>query len=171
LTSIIWTSPPPRRHDDPIITQFKPRDNQWELNDKNIKRIDPETGHTILHNYCRHINTTPLEGYQYLIETHGCDVNAQDNDSETALHRAIRYFKPLDSREINVLVYLINQKDVNINIKGKKGGILLHLACICDLSDSNHGVRLNAKCDTILCQIVELITERCLQRVLDEKTP
>jgi hypothetical protein len=44
--------PPPAQHDDPIITQFRPVEGQRELNDENIERIDPETGSTILHNYC-----------------------------------------------------------------------------------------------------------------------
>jgi hypothetical protein len=52
--------PPPPQDDDPIITQFKPYYDQWELTDNNINRIGPETGHTILHNYCCYINTTPL---------------------------------------------------------------------------------------------------------------
>jgi hypothetical protein len=29
-------------------------------------------------------------------------------------------------------------------------------------------VELNAECDTVFCQIVEVIAERCIQEVLDE---
>jgi len=63
--------PPPPQHDDPIITQFKPVNGQRELTDDNVKHIHPKTGETILHNYCRHINTTPIEVWRYLIEVKG----------------------------------------------------------------------------------------------------
>jgi ankyrin repeat protein len=119
--------PPPPQGDDPIITQFKPVYGQWELNDDNIKRIDPETGQTILHNYCRHINTAPLEVYRYLIEVKGCDVNVQDKDKDTPLHNALRYFNP--NGNINVLMYLLSQKGVNGNTNDLYGCALLHTAC------------------------------------------
>jgi ankyrin repeat protein len=112
--------------DDPIIKQFKPVRGQWELNDDNIKRIDPQTGQTILHNYCQHIDSTPFEVYQYLIEIKGCDVNVQDDDENTPLILALRYFK---GRDITVLMYLLSQKGVNANIKCQFGYTLLHDAC------------------------------------------
>jgi hypothetical protein len=52
---------PPPYGDDPIITQFRPVEDQWDLNDDNITRIDPGTGQTILHNYCKYMDSTPLE--------------------------------------------------------------------------------------------------------------
>jgi hypothetical protein len=48
-------------YEDRII----PQDGQWELNDNNIKRID--RGETILHNYCKFINTTPSQVFVYLV--------------------------------------------------------------------------------------------------------
>jgi ankyrin repeat protein len=121
---------PPPQHDDPIMTQFKPAWGQWELNDENINRIDPETGHTILHNYCQSINTTPLEVYRYLIETLGCNVNALDNDKNTPVHVAFRCFHPTqDGGNIAVLMYLLNQNGIDGNIKDKNGCTLLHMAC------------------------------------------
>jgi hypothetical protein len=78
----------------PIITQFKPVKDQWELNDDNIKRIDQRTGKTILHNYCGYIKTTPLGVYRYLIETKGCDINVQDKYNDIPLHRAFENFNP-----------------------------------------------------------------------------
>jgi ankyrin repeat protein len=119
--------PPPPQHDDPIITQFEPRGGQWELNDDNIQRIDPRTGHTILHNYCHHINTTPLEVWRYLIKTKGCNVNVQDNHNDTPLHKAFFYFNP--NGDIAVLMYLLTQTNTNVNTKGYNGETLLHLAC------------------------------------------
>ena len=148
--------PPAPQHDDPIITQFKPVQDQWELNDDSIKLIDPETGNTILHNYCKCINTTPVEVYRYLIETKGCDVNAQDKSKDTLLHWAVRYFNPNKGGEINVLTYLINQKNVNVNIKGKSGNTLLHTACqrindlpldIFKVLIETHGFDVNAQND------------------------
>jgi len=121
-------SPPPQA-DDPIITQFRPVQHQWELNDENINRIDPETGRSILHNYCRYINTTPLEVWRYLIETKCCDVNTQDNSKDTPLHDAILFFDPNKGGDITVLTYLLSQKDVNGNIVGEYGYTLLHWAC------------------------------------------
>ena len=55
---------PPPQDDDPIITQFTTLNSQWELNGDNITRIDPGTDETILHNYCKCMNTTPLEAYR-----------------------------------------------------------------------------------------------------------
>jgi ankyrin repeat protein len=117
-------SPPPQ-DDDPIITQFKPVQGLRRLNDHNIKHIDRDTGQTILHNYCRYINSTPLEVYQYLIETKGCDVNVQDKNQSTSLIYALRYFK---GDNIPVLTYLLSRKDVNVNIKNYNGDTLLHAA-------------------------------------------
>jgi ankyrin repeat protein len=123
--------PPPPQHDDPIITQFKPEYGQWELNDVNINRIDTKTGETILHNYCRYINTTPLAVYQYLIETKCCDVNAQNGSEDTPLHRATFHFSPNeDGSNIAVLHYLLCQNGTDVNIKGQYDSTLLHKACI-----------------------------------------
>jgi ankyrin repeat protein len=118
--------PPPPQADDPVIMQFEPVDRQWELNDENIQRIGPQTGEKILHNYCKYINTTPLEVYRYLIETKGCDINAQDEDKNTPLHYALRYFKGGD---IAVLIYLLSQGNVNVSIRCQYGYTLLHEAC------------------------------------------
>jgi ankyrin repeat protein len=91
--------------------------------------MDPKTGHTILHNYCKYINTTPLEVYRYLIETKGCDVNVQDDDNDTPFHYAIRCFDPNDGGNITVLTYLLAQTNINVNTKGYNGNTLLHYAC------------------------------------------
>jgi ankyrin repeat protein len=123
--------PPPPQDDDPIITQFKPVRGQWELNDENIQRIDPKKGQTILHNYCHDINTTPLEVYQYLIETKGCDVNVRDCNNDTPIHQALRYFcSTEDGGDITVLMYLLSQKGLSVNTKGQYDWTLLHWACI-----------------------------------------
>jgi ankyrin repeat protein len=117
------------QHDDPIVPQFTPEHGQWELNDDNMKRIDPKNGYTILHNYCKYINTTPLAVYRYLIETLGCDVNAQDENESTPIHRALREFDPNKGGNISVLTYLLTRKGVNGNIKDVHGCALLHTAC------------------------------------------
>jgi len=119
--------PPPPQGDDAIITQFRPEHGQWELNDENITRIDPKTGETILYNYCKYMDSTPLEVYRYLIEVKGCDNNIQDNNKDTPLHIALRYFKGGD---VTVLTYLLSQRGINANIKGNYGYTLLHYACI-----------------------------------------
>jgi ankyrin repeat protein len=115
--------------DNPIITQFKPGYGQWGLDDDNIKRIDPQTGKTILHNYCKYVNSTPIEVFKYLIETKGCDVNLLDNKLNTPLYYTFEEFKPNNGGNIATLIYLLNQNDVNVNIRGQNGHTLLHFAC------------------------------------------
>jgi ankyrin repeat protein len=132
----------------------------------NIKGWD---GDTLLHWACININNLPIDIFKLLIETHGFDVNAQNNNKYTPLHSALRFFNPHQG-DVTVLAYLINQKDVNVNIRGKQGHSFLHLACINTLFP-RHPSELKAKCDTFLCQIVEMIAERCVQEVFDEKTP
>jgi ankyrin repeat protein len=141
--------------DDPIITQFKPAKGQWGLNDKNIKRIS-RRGETILHNYCQHINTTPIEVYRYLIETLGCDVNALNKDKDTLLHDGLCEFDP-NSGDIAVLTYLLSRNDINVNLKGKDGYTLLHIACqkintlpldVFKLLIETHGADVNARDDS-----------------------
>jgi ankyrin repeat protein len=128
------TPPPPLQDNDPIITQFRPEGDQWELTDDNIKRIDPKTGETILHNYYAHINTTPLEVYRYLIETKGCDINVEDNRGDTPLHRAFDGFQTAENGDeigcdITILIYLFTQKGVDVSIKNQYGCTLLHAVC------------------------------------------
>jgi len=121
--------PPPPQDDDPIITEFTPRDGQWDLNDDNMKLIDPETGQTILHNYCQHINASPLAVYRFLIEVKGYDVDIQDKYNDTPVHDAFRYFDPNEGGDITVLRYLLTQNNVNLNAKGYNNQTLLHTAC------------------------------------------
>jgi ankyrin repeat protein len=120
--------PPPPQDDDTTLAQFRPVHGQWELNDDNVKRIDPRTGETIFNNYCRYINTTPLAVYRYLIETKGCDVNAQDKHWNTPIHYALHNFNP-SLGDTNLLPYLLAQKGVDVGIKNRYGHTLLHVAC------------------------------------------
>jgi hypothetical protein len=125
-----------------------------------------------------------------LIETHGADVNVQDIYNDTPLHQALEHLNPHNGGDINVWAYLINQKAVKVNIKNSNGHTLLHLACICNIpdlddfmdseddhmdsdddfadSEGNLDNHREAKAETFLCQIVEVIAERCIQQVLDE---
>jgi ankyrin repeat protein len=142
--------------------------------------ITGKDGNTILHYACEKIRDLPLDVFKVLIETHGCDVNVQDNNNDTPLHHAFRHFNPDDSGDITVLTYLINQKNINPNINGKNGHTIFHLACICkigdddddddeDDDDSDEGLEdsviQNQDADTNLCLIVEAIAERCIQQV------
>jgi hypothetical protein len=79
-------------------------------------------------------------------------------------------FNPSKGGDINVLGYLINQKGVNVNAKYKGDYTLLHTTCIVNLQNRSHSDELNAECDTILCQIVEVIANKCLELVLDDTT-
>jgi ankyrin repeat protein len=143
--------------------------------DRNIKGYN---GRTILHYACEKMNILPLEMFKLLIETKGVDVNVQDNDKNTPLNSALGYFNPNDGGDITVLTYLLTQKGIDVNIKGQYGNTILHLACICEIGDddddysSDEGLEdsviQHQKADTNLCQIVEVIAERCVEQVLDE---
>jgi ankyrin repeat protein len=115
--------------DDPIITQFRPVTGQWELNEANIKRIDPQSGETILHNYSQHINTTPFRVFKYLIETKGGDITIQSNYLDTPIHLAFLHFNLHEGGDINTLLYLLNLEGVNVNFQGYNGCTILHYAC------------------------------------------
>jgi len=92
---------------------------------------------TILHYACDNINKLPIEIFNLLIETHGCDVNALDNDKRIPIHRALDQVNPRNGGDINVLAYLINQKNIDVNIKDRKGFNSLHLACIGNLQNQS----------------------------------
>jgi ankyrin repeat protein len=141
--------------------------NQKGIN-TNIKR---ERGDTVLHMVCKHIDKLPIDVFKLLIETFGYDVNAKDDDNDTPIHQGLCCFNPNSGGDINVLTYLINQKTVNVNTKYKNGYTLLHSACIVNLSNTRYSAKLNSECDTTLCQIVEMIAEKCIQLVLDGTTP
>jgi len=117
----------PLSQDDPIIAQFKPAQGQWELNDENIKRTDPGTGRTILHNYCRHINTTPLEVFKYLIETKKCNVNTHDDHKNNPFYYAFSLAQRDNTNSIAILTYLLSQEDIDPNVNRRT---TLHESCI-----------------------------------------
>jgi ankyrin repeat protein len=116
----------PPGDNDPIITQFKPEHDQWELNDDNINRLDVLSYGTILHNYCEHIYSTPLGVFKYLVETKGCHVRAQSCSGDTPLHSALRSFRP--NSDVNILIYLLCWS-ADVNLKSQNGHTILHLAC------------------------------------------
>jgi len=120
--------PSPLSHDSPIITQFKPVKGQLELNETNIELFD-DNDQTILHNYCKYMNTTPLEVFRYLIEVKGCDINALNNLNNAPLHYGLSHFDPNDGGDITVLTYLLSQTGVDGKIQGRYRDTLLHTAC------------------------------------------
>jgi ankyrin repeat protein len=140
------------------------------LSHKNINaNIKGDRGYTLLHYACPSINRLPLEIFKVLIETRGADVNAQNESNNTPLHLALYNFNPSeDAQNVAILTYLLSHKNINLNIKGKNDLNLLHWACINNLSKSRDSAEFNAECDTILCQIVEVIVERCAEQIFDE---
>jgi ankyrin repeat protein len=115
--------------DDPIITQFRPVIGQLELNEANIKHIDPDSGETILHNYCKYIDSTPLPVFRYLIETKGCDITIQSKYLHTPIHVAFYCFNSNEGGDINTLMYLLNLKGINVNMRDYNNYTILHSAC------------------------------------------
>jgi ankyrin repeat protein len=69
--------------------------------DVNIKG---RNGHNLLHKACEKINKLSIDIFHLLIETHGCDVNVQNNAKNTPIHSALDQFKPSDGGDINALV-------------------------------------------------------------------
>jgi ankyrin repeat protein len=98
--------------------------------------IKGKYGGTFLHTACNNINIIPLDVFKVLIETHGADVNAQDEFKETPIHRALCYFSPHHGGDFTTLMYFLTHKNINVNVKGRDGYTLLHSACanINDLS-------------------------------------
>jgi serine/threonine-protein phosphatase 6 regulatory ankyrin repeat subunit B len=136
------------------------------LSNKNINiNTKDEYGNTLLHYACDEIDV-----FKFLIETLGCDVNVQNNAKNTPIHNTLRRFDPNDGGDTTGLTYLLSQNDVNFNIKGEYDRTLLHDACIANLSGSGDSAELNAEIDTILCQIVEMIVERCIGQILNDPT-
>jgi ankyrin repeat protein len=135
--------------------------------DPNIKG---QFGCTLLHYACTKINTLQLDIFKLLIETMGCDVNVQAQDNDTPIHYALSCFSPNHGGDLAVLAYLINQKNLNVSIKNQNGFNLLHHACINNLSELRDCAKRNAEFDTISCQIVEVVVETCIERVLDDVT-
>jgi ankyrin repeat protein len=115
--------------DDPIITQFRPVTGQLKLNEANIKRIDPQSGETILHNYCQHINTTPHAIFRYLIEMKGGKITIQSKHRGTPIQYALCYFNSNEGGDIHTLMYLLNQEGIDVNTKSITGRTRLHHAC------------------------------------------
>jgi len=112
-----------------IITQFKPVDGQWELTEENIRRVDATNGRTILHNYCYHINTTPVEVFKYLLEIKSCGINSYDIFDYTPLYWALLEFQPDKGGEANTLTYLLHHTAVEVKAGSRSGFTLLHKAC------------------------------------------
>jgi ankyrin repeat protein len=167
--------------DTPIhraLDYFDPNDGghitvlMYLLSQTNINiNIKSYRGNTLLHYACNKINHLPLYIFKVLIETQGCDVNAQADNKTTPIHCALDQFNPRNCGNITVLTYLINHNTVNINIKGRCDRTLLHTTCLSNPSNPRYSAELNAENDTILSQIVEFIAERCVQEVFEEKTP
>jgi len=98
------------------------------LTQKNvIVNIKCNSGSTLLHYACEKVNKLPIDIFKLLIETHGGDVNAQDNNKDTPIHCALCTFNPRYDGDITTLTYLITQKGVNV--KGQYGNTILHYAC------------------------------------------
>jgi ankyrin repeat protein len=116
------------------LREFKPINRdisvlQYLFNQTNVDvNTKGKYGCTLLHIACQKINYLPFDVFKLLIETRGCDVNAQDDYKNTPLRNALYYFSP--NSDINVLIYLFNQTKVHANLKGQSGYTLLHWACI-----------------------------------------
>jgi ankyrin repeat protein len=105
------------------------------IDQKNVNgKIKGKDGSTLLHLACERIsNRLYLDVFETLIETHGANINARDDAGDTPIHVALRCYDPEyehdgDDYDIETLDYLINQKNVNRNIRGEDGYNLLDYA-------------------------------------------
>jgi ankyrin repeat protein len=64
-----------------------------------------------------------------LIEVKGADINLLDEFNNTPLYYALHLFKLNSGGNTSTLTYLLSQQDLNANIIGQDGCILLHVAC------------------------------------------
>jgi ankyrin repeat protein len=97
--------------------------------------------YTILHLACIHVNTTPVDVFEYLIGEKGADVNLQDGlFNNTPLHLIFQHFSQFDQQNKNdqngrikngiaVIKYFLSQPSININLKNSKSRTILHSAC------------------------------------------
>jgi ankyrin repeat protein len=125
LTTVLMTPPPALN--DRVITEFKPGILQWELTLQNIDRISPY-GETILPNYCKYIDSTPLEVFRLLIETYGDRVNLQDIN--IAIRAAFENCRPGMVGDCKIITYLLLQDCTDVNLKGQNDLTLFHWACL-----------------------------------------
>jgi ankyrin repeat protein len=72
---------------------------------------------------CQYLNQLTLDVFKLLIEIKGFDINLRDEKNNTPLFDAFNHFQP-NSKNNDILSYLIDQKDVDINTKD-----VLHAAC------------------------------------------
>jgi ankyrin repeat protein len=91
--------------------------------------ITDEFGCTVLHSACKKVNVLPLDTFKYLIDIRGGNINLQDDDNDSPIRYAFSHFDSNKGGDINILMYLINLKNIDVNIRGYIGHTLLHLAC------------------------------------------
>jgi hypothetical protein len=92
------------------------------LNQKSVDvNINGEGGFTLLHVACQYINRLPIDVFKLLIEKMGCNVNAWNFYKDTPIHLALNWFYSHEGGDVTILTYLLNQKNVNVNIMGQSG--------------------------------------------------
>jgi ankyrin repeat protein len=67
--------------------------------------------------------------FKLLIELKGADVNAADKYQNTPIDSALRSFNQTQGGDIALLTYLLNQENVDVNLKRQFGHTILHAAC------------------------------------------
>jgi ankyrin repeat protein len=100
-----------------LLTQIKAHAN-----------VKGKFGYTLLHKACERINAIPLSVFKILIETKGFGINVLDGHGNAPLHHALFGFNS-ELGDVKVLTYLLNQKGLNINLRGQNGLTFLHMAC------------------------------------------
>jgi serine/threonine-protein phosphatase 6 regulatory ankyrin repeat subunit B len=136
--------------------------------DVNIKG---QNGYTLLHRACIKINALPIHVFKYLIEIKGGDINAKANNNDTPLYYALNYYKPNLGGNIAVLTYLVGQERVNMNLMNRRGCTLLHLACNQDCTYIwCNPIIVDDETDSCWSQVVQIIVEKCIQRICDRRT-
>ena len=85
-------------------------------------------GMSLLHLACRN---GVLEMTRMLVQQYHCDINARDDQGQTPLHCAVKWFAPHTTRKDQeaVVTYLVRIKNCNLVSKDEDGNTPLHEAC------------------------------------------
>jgi ankyrin repeat protein len=101
------------------------------LSQENLNpNLSNDDGYSLLHCACRYINQLPIDVFKFLIETRGANINLQCHGGDIPFHFVFRSFQPNDNNDFTIFTYLLGQKAVNANHKGRDGYTLLHWACM-----------------------------------------